>query len=192
MLIIARKRLLPEHIPVCSDVLNSWKLWGLCGGFCGCWGYHLADFWYVDQATCSISVNMGPDHLGHDAQLKGLKSHSWLRCDVGFAASLSLGFDRGNGQCQIPILEGWGGRMPKTMKSTTCQEGGREAKNTFSGCFSCIVLLPPCVSPFSMLLSEESLSLSLILSISLPSSLHVSLAFAFLFLATGFVFHFSL
>ncbi|CAJ1347857.1 unnamed protein product, partial [Effrenium voratum] len=28
-----------------------------------------------------------------------------------------------NGQCQIPILEGWGGRMPKTMKSTTCQEG---------------------------------------------------------------------
>jgi len=29
----------------------------------------------------------------------------------------------GTGQCELPVLEGWGGRMPEKNKSTTCVEG---------------------------------------------------------------------
>ena len=40
---------------------------------------------------------------------------------------------QGTGQCELPVLEGWGGRMPEKNKSTTCVEGrlGKAGKHDF-------------------------------------------------------------
>ena len=41
-----------------------------------------------------------------------------------FQAALAAEFS-GTGQCELPILEGWGGHMPEKNKSTVCVEGAR-------------------------------------------------------------------
>ena len=40
---------------------------------------------------------------------------------------------QGTGQCELPVLEGWGGRMPEKNKSTTCVEGlGEGGRHDFA------------------------------------------------------------
>ena len=49
-----------------------------------------------------------------------VKAISWLQ---RMACPAILWDVQGTGQCELPVLEGWGGRMPEKNKSTTCVEG---------------------------------------------------------------------